>query len=76
VHSMYLKRVICLPVMLVRNSCCSKMSVFSFFLYKIGELVWGGGVSMGGGGDRERGWRVNMVQILCTHVCKCKNDTC
>jgi hypothetical protein len=22
------------------------------------------------------GRRVNMVQKLCTHVCKCKNDTC
>jgi hypothetical protein len=22
------------------------------------------------------GGRVNMVQILCTHVSKCKNDTC
>jgi hypothetical protein len=20
--------------------------------------------------------RVNMVQILCTHACKCKNDSC
>jgi hypothetical protein len=27
------------------------------------------------GGCGERGKRVNMVQILCTHVCKCKNDT-
>jgi hypothetical protein len=25
-----------------------------------------------GKGDR----RVNTVQTLCTHVCKCKNDTC
>jgi hypothetical protein len=24
----------------------------------------------------ERGRRMNMVQIMYTHVCKCKNDTC
>jgi hypothetical protein len=24
----------------------------------------------------KRGERVNKVQILCTHVCKCKNDAC
>jgi hypothetical protein len=28
-----------------------------------------------GGGNGERGWRMNMEQILYTHVCKCKNDT-
>jgi hypothetical protein len=22
------------------------------------------------------GRRMNTVQIMCTHVCKCKNDTC
>jgi hypothetical protein len=26
------------------------------------------------GGSRERGRRVNMIQIMYTHVCKCKND--
>jgi hypothetical protein len=26
--------------------------------------------------DRELGRRMNMVQIMYTHVCKCKNDTC
>jgi hypothetical protein len=25
-------------------------------------------------GKRDR--RINMVQKMCTHVCKCKNDTC
>jgi hypothetical protein len=37
---------------------------------------WGVGTS--GTGDEEgKGCkRVNMVQILCTHVCKWKNDTC
>jgi hypothetical protein len=29
-----------------------------------------------GKGGRERGGRMNMVQIMCTHVCKCKNDPC
>jgi hypothetical protein len=28
------------------------------------------------GGGGERGGRVNMVQIVCTHVCKCNNETC
>jgi hypothetical protein len=27
-----------------------------------------------GGGGGKRGRRVNMVQIMCTHICKCKND--
>jgi hypothetical protein len=31
---------------------------------------------VGGGGGRERGRKMNMVQIMYTHVCKCKNDTC
>jgi hypothetical protein len=25
---------------------------------------------------REGGRRMNMVHIMCTHVCKCKNDSC
>jgi hypothetical protein len=29
-----------------------------------------------GRGGRERGKRMNMVQIYDTHVCKCRNDTC
>jgi hypothetical protein len=33
-------------------------------------------VPAGAGECRERCRRVNMVQILCTHVCKWKNDTC
>jgi hypothetical protein len=28
------------------------------------------------GGGRERGRRINAVQIMYTHVSKCKNDTC
>jgi hypothetical protein len=27
-----------------------------------------------GGGERDR--RMNMVQIMYTHVCKCKNGSC
>jgi hypothetical protein len=72
------------------NSLCShlyykqaKMSFFSFFFYKIREeaLV----LPMGGGGvwyqwegelmGKGHG-RVNTVQVLCTHVCKWKNDSC
>jgi hypothetical protein len=34
------------------------------------------GVGEGGRGGRERSRRLNMVQIMYTHVCKCKNDTC
>jgi hypothetical protein len=30
------------------------------------------GTSGGGGGGGERGRRMNMVQIMCIHVCKCK----
>jgi hypothetical protein len=59
--------------------------VFCIFFYKIGrlELVQSGGwVSVShppigegaGGGERSR--RMNMVQIMYTYVCKCKNDTC
>jgi hypothetical protein len=61
-----------------------KMSFFSFFLYKIGEQEgrighsggWGVGTSQKGGWQGKGGRRVNMMQIVCTHVCKCKNDTC
>jgi hypothetical protein len=37
----------------------------------MGELAW-----VGQGSSGKRSWRVNMVQIMYTHVCKCKNDTC
>jgi hypothetical protein len=38
---------------------------------------FGGGWYLWEGGTwQEKGCRrVNMVQILCAHVCKCKNDT-
>jgi hypothetical protein len=29
-----------------------------------------------GGSGRERDRRMNTTQIMCTHVCKCKNDNC
>jgi hypothetical protein len=72
------------------NSLCSyvylklaKTSCFSFYLllflfYKIREQEGGTGSALGweGAGGGERGRRMNMVQIMCTHVCKCKNDTC
>jgi hypothetical protein len=55
------------------------ISFFSFFFYKIREQEGrkgtagnGGSVPVAGKGYR----RVNAVQILCTHVCKYKNDTC
>jgi hypothetical protein len=40
-------------------------------------LLWGRGsvlTLVGGGGSREEGKRVNIVQIMYTHVCKYKND--
>jgi hypothetical protein len=41
------------------------------------EQVLSGGVGTSGKGQdvRKGGWRVNMVQILYTHVCKWKNET-
>jgi hypothetical protein len=66
------------------------MSCFSFYLYllcfffyKIGEqeggtgLGWG--LSVGTGGREEvavKDRRMNKVQTVYTHVCKCKNETC
>jgi hypothetical protein len=37
---------------------------------------WGICTSGLGGHGREKGRRMNMVQTVCTHVCKCKTDTC
>jgi hypothetical protein len=64
----------------------AKMPYFSnyvlFFFYKIreeeGATGSGGGVGTGWRGEvvGKRGWRVNMVQIMYTHVCKYKIDTC
>jgi hypothetical protein len=59
--------------------------IFSlFFFYKIGEqegrtslAQWGGLAPMGEGRYWEkRDRRVDTMQKMCIHVCKCKNDTC
>jgi hypothetical protein len=65
------------------TSISNKQKCLSFFFYKIreqegrtcpvGEESW---YQWEVEGSRERGRRVNMVQILCTHVCKYKNDSC
>jgi hypothetical protein len=66
----------------------AKMACFSYYLlyflfYKIREeecRIGSEGVGSWHqwerGGGREKGRRMNMVQIMYTHICKCKNDTC
>jgi hypothetical protein len=57
------------------------MSIFS--IYKIGEQEGRTGPEGGRGGGYQWEWkrggkgcgRLNIVQKLCTHVCKWKNDT-
>jgi hypothetical protein len=56
-------------------------NVLFFFIYKIREqeggtgLAWGQGWYQWKGEGEGKGWkRVNMVQILCTHVCKWKTQ--
>jgi hypothetical protein len=59
-------------------SCLKQTKISFFFFYKIGEQegrtysVWDEGVgTRRRGEDMEKGCRkVNMMQILCTHVCK------
>jgi hypothetical protein len=67
------------------NSLCSylKQTKMTFyFFYKIGnrraEQVLPGVIGTSGKGEEVRKMygRVNIVQILCTNVCKWKNDTC
>jgi hypothetical protein len=58
-----------------------KYHFFSFTKLENGSrigLAWGGRwlVAVWEGRSAERAKEVNMVQILCTHVCKCKNDAC
>jgi hypothetical protein len=59
-----------------------KCQVFFFFLLQNWRTGgWNrscpGGVATSVGGVGGKGSRrVNMVQKMCTHVCKCKNDTC
>jgi hypothetical protein len=56
-----------------------------FFFYKIGEqegrigsaqTEWRRLAPWEWGGVRERGRRMNMVEIMYTHVYRHKNDTC
>jgi hypothetical protein len=57
---------------------------FLFFFHKVeqkgraGPTWQGEGVllPLGEGLVGKRARRVKMVQKMCTHVCKCKNDTC
>jgi hypothetical protein len=69
-----------------RNSLCiylkqTKISCL-FFFYKNGEqesrTSTARGVDTSGRGQEvgKGHGRVNVVQIVCTHVCKWKNDTC
>jgi hypothetical protein len=55
------------------------MSFFSFINsenMKAEEFLWVVGFGTSGKGEEEKEvGRVNMVQILCTHVCKSKNGT-
>jgi hypothetical protein len=44
---------------------------WNMFYPGAGDLALVGGV---GSGEKYR--RVNIMQIMYTHVCKCKNDTC
>jgi hypothetical protein len=72
-----------LPVLLPLTQISKNVIFVSFFFYKIGEQ--GGKTGLVGDGEAgisRRGEvvekvvrRVNMVQKLCAHVCKCKNDT-
>jgi hypothetical protein len=56
-------------------------SFYLFFFYKIepkgntGSAGVGGGTDELGRGGREREMRINTLQIMHTHVCKCKNVT-
>jgi hypothetical protein len=50
--------------------------VLCFFLLQSWGWVRGIGTSDIEEVVKEKGRRVNMVQIMYTDVCKCKNDTC
>jgi hypothetical protein len=64
--------------------CCLKQTKMSFFLSqnertggRAEQVLSGGLVLVGRGRMGQKGvGKVNMVQILCTHVCKWKNETC
>jgi hypothetical protein len=40
------------------------------------QVLSGDLVAVGAGGFGKELRRVNIVQILCTQVCKCKSETC
>jgi hypothetical protein len=64
------------------GSYLKQIKMSSFFFYKIKEQegrtspTWEDWYQWEGGGDGERAWVMTAVQILCTHVCKWKNDIC
>jgi hypothetical protein len=59
---------------------CFAFYFFLFFFYKIVELEGRTGTARGGVGTSGRGELAGKedrrVQKMCTHACKCKNDTC
>jgi hypothetical protein len=67
-----------------RNSLyCYLKQFFSLFsLFSFTKLegrtgpVWGVGTGVRGEDVGKEYRRVNMMQTLCTHVCKWKNETC
>jgi hypothetical protein len=63
----------------------AKMSCFSSYLFSAKWRIGGqnrscpggeGWHHWEGGGGGKGGRRMNMVQKMCTHICKCKNGTC
>jgi hypothetical protein len=62
----------------VWSSLTSKMLFFKIKMEnrRAEQVLSGEFVPVGGGGVGKGCRRVNMVQILCTHVCKWKNETC
>jgi hypothetical protein len=72
---------ICLYLKLAKMPCFSFYLLYFFLLQnqRIGgrNSLGGGGIGTSGRGRWwERGRRMNMMQIMSTHVCKCKNDIC
>jgi hypothetical protein len=55
---------------------CFSFYLLCFFFYKIGEQEGRTGSSWRGEGLPPRGRRKNIEQMVYTHVCKCKKDTC
>jgi hypothetical protein len=72
------KEISCAAIFISNNK--NTMFFFlSFIFYKIQEQVlwWEGEIDTSGSEEMAgKGDKMNMVQILRTHVCKGKNDTC